>query len=325
MSPLCMGDVDVAMIRHFSIMLSFSLLVMPVWSQDFSDLFREIESGNLDAVRARIPQLMEQYPGNDTVIFLSALVKERAEEAVITYKSLIQNYPDSPFADDAIAKVGEYLYARGLYTQSSRELARLPRVYPNSEHLQRVIDLQINSLLAIGETDSAKYYIQSYGARFPSHDFNYDFSSERPLASRPLSDTAPSPLSEGMKRAGASPAVSVPQRSQTASEPAVSNSKANKPQPRRKPPPPENMARPLPPRPFVVQVGAFGARQNALRQVQRLQQSGYDAEVWPVTVKGKNLYAVQVIRFGNRSEAESAGKKLKRDLGFNYLVVRRPE
>tara|TARA_B100000315_G_scaffold9199_1_gene9072 strand:- start:161 stop:418 length:258 start_codon:yes stop_codon:yes gene_type:complete len=85
------------------------------------------------------------------------------------------------------------------------------------------------------------------------------------------------------------------------------------------------MAPPPPPRPFVVQVGAFGARQNALRQVQRLQQSGYDAEVWPVTVKGKNLYAVQVIRFGNRAEAESAGKKLKRDLGFNYLVVRRPE
>jgi len=42
-------------------------------------------------------------------------------------------------------------------------------------------------------------------------------------------------------------------------------------------------------------------------------------------VKGKNLYAVQVIRFGNRSEAESAGKKVKRNLGFNYLVVRRPE
>jgi hypothetical protein len=44
-----------------------------------------------------------------------------------------------------------------------------------------------------------------------------------------------------------------------------------------------------------------------------------------VTVKGKSLYAVQVIRFGNRTEAESAGKKLKKDLGFNYLVVRRPE
>jgi len=44
-----------------------------------------------------------------------------------------------------------------------------------------------------------------------------------------------------------------------------------------------------------------------------------------VTVKGKNLYAVQVIRFGDRTEAEFTGKKLKRDLGFNYLVIKRPE
>ena len=167
-----MGDVNETMIRSYSIVLSLSLLLSTVWSQDFSDLFREVESGNLDAVRARIPQLMDQYPRNDAVVFLAALVKERAEEAVIAYKSLIQNYPDSPYADDAITKVGEYLYARGLYTQSSRELGKLPRFYPNSEHLQRVIDLQINSLLAIGETDSAKYYIQSYGARFPSLDFN---------------------------------------------------------------------------------------------------------------------------------------------------------
>jgi len=325
LSPSYMGDVNETMIRSYSIVLSLSLLLSTVWSQDFSDLFREVESGNLDAVRARIPQLIDQYPRNDAVVFLAALVKERAEEAVIAYKSLIQNYPDSPYADDAITKVGEYLYARGLYTQSSRELGKLPRFYPNSEHLQRVIDLQINSLLAIGETDSAKYYIQSYGARFPSLDFNYDFSSERPLVSRPLGDLAPTPLSEGMKRADASQAVSAPQRSQASSESAVSRPEATVPQSRREPPPSKNTEPPAPAKPFVVQVGAFGARQNALRQVQRLQQSGYDAEVWPVTVKGKNLYAVQVIRFGDRTEAEFTGKKLKRDLGFNYLVIKRPE
>ncbi len=292
-------------------------------AQDFLNLFREVERGNLDEVRAQIPQLMNQYPGNDSVVFLAALVKERAEEAIIAYKAMIQNYPDSPYADDALAKVGEYLYARGLYTQASKELSRLPRNYPTSEHVQRAIDLQINSLLAIGESDSARYYVKQYGATFPSLDFNYDFSSDQPLASRPLGDAAVTPLSQGMRNA--SPAVT-PRRNRASNSPPVQTSQATAdrppaaaPQMRVEPPPPP------PPRPFVVQVGAYGARNNALRQVQQLDQSGFSAEVWPITVRGKNLYAVQVIRYGTRSEAEAVGRRLKKELNLNYLVINRPE
>ena len=78
-------------------------------------------------------------------------------------------------------------------------------------------------------------------------------------------------------------------------------------------------------KPFVVQVGAFGARNNALRQVQRLKETGFDAEVWPVTVNGKNFYAVQVIRFSTRPDAEKIGRRLKKQLNLSYLVVNRPE
>ncbi|MBH31325.1 MAG: hypothetical protein CMG71_04955 [Candidatus Marinimicrobia bacterium] len=294
----------------------FSLLVVS-WAQDFSNLFREVERGNLDEVRAQIPQLMNQYPGDDSVVFLAALVKERAEEAIVAYKAIIQNYPNSPYADDALAKVGEYLYARGLYTQASKELSRLPRNYPASEHVQRAIDLQINSLLAIGESDSARYYVIQYGTIFPSLDFNYDFSSERPLASRPLGDTAVTPMSQGMRYAS----PSLAQSSNTAPSPTT--------QMHRNITPPSatrtTLELPSPPRPFVVQVGAYGARNNALRQVQQLDQSGFSAELWPITVRGKTLYAVQVIRYGTRQEAEAIGRKLKRELNLTYLVINRPE
>ena len=303
------------------ISMVISIFVATSWAQDFSNLFREVERGNLDEVRAQIPRLMNQYPRNDSVVFLAALVKERAEEAIIAYKSMIQNYPDSPYADDALAKVGEYLYARGLYTQASKELSRMPRNYPTSEHVQRAIDLQINSLLAIGESDSARYYVTRYGAIFPSLDFNYDFSSERPLASRPLGDTAATPLSQGMRNASPSPAPR-PLRSSNAEPSPTSQVRADAPPTAVAKTPVEPPPRP---RPFVIQVGAYGARNNALRQVQQLDQSGFSAEVWPITVRGKNLYAVQVIRYGTRSEAEAIGRRLKKELNLNYLVINRPE
>lgn len=306
------------------IMFFILLLISAPSGQDFSELFQEVEVGNIDNIRSQIPQLVAQHPDNHAIIFLAALVKERAEEAVIAYKSMIQNYPDSPYADDAVAKVGEYLYARGLYTQASRELGRLPREYPASEHVQRAIDLQINSLLAIGEGDSARYYVKRYGIIFPSLDFNYNFSSDSPLATRPLGDATVTPLSQGMHKV--SPKAESLERSFSSSEKspslrqkspksssAISAIQGNSfiPQPLFKP--------------FVVQVGAFGARNNALRQAQSLGQSGFDAEVWPITVNGKNLYAVQVIRFGTRPEAEAMGRRLKKELNLTYLVVNRPE
>jgi len=265
---------------------------------------------------------MNQYPGNDSVVFLAALVKERAEEAIIAYKAMIQNYPNSSYADDALAKVGEYLYARGLYTQASKELSRLPRNYPTSEHIQRAIDLQINSLLAIGESDSARYYVTRYGTNFPSLDFSYDFSSERPLINRPLGDAAATPLSPGMRNTSPYPKArhsesssaapsTTPQVSSNIPPPSVKRTSVKSPSPL--------------PRPFVVQVGAYGARNNALRQVQQLDQSGFSSEVWPITVRGKNLYAVHVIRYGTRSEAEAIGRRLKKELNLNYLVINRPE
>lgn len=304
--------------------LFFSLFLVSLESQDISNLFREVEIGNIQEIRTLIPDLRSKYPDSDSVAFLAALVKERAEEAIIAYKSMIQNYPDSPYADDAIAKIGEYLYARGLYTQASREMGRLPKEYPTSEHLQRVIDLQINSLLAIGENDSARYYVKRYGIIFPSLDFNYDFSSDSPLASRPLGDTNFIPLSEGMRTAvtktkslesNSSSLVKSPDLIKDSRQSTPGSTIIEK-----------NRLQSLQiSKPFVVQVGAFGARNNALRQVQRLKETGFDSEVWPVTVNGKNFYAVQIIRFSTRSEAEEIGRRLKKQLNLSYLVVNRPE
>ena len=44
-----------------------------------------------------------------------------------------------------------------------------------------------------------------------------------------------------------------------------------------------------------------------------------------VTFDGKNFYAVQIIRFSTRSEAEEIGRRLKKQLNLSYLVVNRPE
>ncbi len=283
-------------------------------AQDLQPYFRMVEEGKTKRVRDEITRLLEQYPNHPGVIFLGAVTQDRAENAIITYKQLIQDFPDSPYADDAMMKVGEYLFARGLYTQSSRELARVPKKYPRSEHVQRAIDLQINSLLATGERDSVDYYVRLYRSRFPGLDFEYNLDSDKPLVNRPLTASTPSGLSEGMRQPSVSSLNALPKTRPTPTPRVEEDTQ-----------PPEEKVSPSVPKPFVIQVGAYGSKDNALRQKMRLEQMGYDVDLVPITSRGKTLQAVQIIRFATRGEAARVGEKLKSDLGFGYIVLRRPE
>ena len=47
----------------------------------------------------------------------------------------------------------------------------------------------------------------------------------------------------------------------------------------------------------MVQVGAFESKQNAIKQSQLLIDNGFTAEVWPISVNNRDLFAVQIIRF----------------------------
>ena len=70
-------------------------------------------------------------------------------------------------------KIGEYFYARGLYTQSANLLKNIPIKYPRYTEMQRLTDLMINGFNAIGEADSAKHYALIIKSMFPSVDTKY--------------------------------------------------------------------------------------------------------------------------------------------------------
>ena len=70
-------------------------------------------------------------------------------------------------------KIGEYFYARGLYTQFII-IKNIPAQYPRYPQMQRLTDLMINSFIAIGEADSAKYYSLIIKSMFPKIETNIE-------------------------------------------------------------------------------------------------------------------------------------------------------
>ena len=254
-------------IVYLLLLLSISL------GQNIDLYFSLIEQGKIDGVKENLPELISKYPKNPGVLYLKALLTQDGKSAIKQYKKLLKQYPNSKYAPDAAMKIGEYLYARGLYTQAATLLKNIPIKYPRFIGIQRATNLMVNSFNAIGEADSARYYALIIKSMFPKIDT--DMSSlkkqNKPLAQ--VFDFNKKKLDLG---------------------------------------------------PYVIQIGAFGSRENARRLKLQVTQLGHDVTINNVESNGKILYAVRVNRFKSKKQAENIGKDIKSKIGVEYRILYRP-
>ena len=129
-----------------------------------------IHEGQSDGVEEIIPELISKYPNDPGVIYLKALLTENALKSLELYSSILKRFPESKYSGEAAVKIGEYFYAKGLYSQAGAQLSPLPRKYPRLSNMQQVLDMMISSFIAIGQNDSVNYYLSIYQNMFPNLD-----------------------------------------------------------------------------------------------------------------------------------------------------------
>lgn len=254
-------------IVYLIFLLSISL------GQNIDLYFSLIEQGKIDGVKENLPELISKYPKNPGVLYLKALLTQDGKSAIKQYKKLLKQYPNSKYAPDAAMKIGEYLYARGLYTQAATLLKNIPIKYSRFIGIQRATNLMVNSFNAIGEADSARYYALIIKSMFPNIDTNISSLKKKnePLAQ--VFDFNKKKLDLG---------------------------------------------------PYVIQIGAFGSRENARRLKLQVTQLGHDVSINNVESNGKILYAVRVNRFKSKKQAENIGRDIKSKIGVEYRILYRP-
>ena len=143
-----------------------------------------VEEGKHEGVKENLKELISKYPNDPGVLYLKAILTQNGDNAIEQYKDLLKIFPDSKYAPLAAMKIGEYFYARGLYTQSANLLKNIPIRYPRFNNMQRLTDLMINSFNAIGEADSARHYALIINSMFPNVETDIDFTkkSSEPMA-----------------------------------------------------------------------------------------------------------------------------------------------
>ena len=246
-------------------------------------------------MRENLPDLVSRYPNNPGVFYLQALVNKNGESSLLQYQELIKNYSDSEYAALSSMKIGEYLFARGLYSQASTQLKKSILDYQKGDHHQRALDLMVNSYTATGEEDSVQFSLNLISKLYPSLDYKkYGFFKENTAKRDPkLVRVNKETITERIKTVKA-------KRSKSKSKKQIK-------------------------KPWVVQVGAFGNYNNANSLKNQLKNGGYPTEVRRINSNGKRLHAVRIVRYGSKSEAEKIGRSLKSKFGLDFRVINSPK
>jgi len=279
----------------FSVILSNTTIL---FGQNIDLYLSLIEEGKVSEVQSNLPALELKYPNDIGVKYLKALVHINGEESIELYREILNNYPNSKYADDATMKIAEYLYARGLYSQASKHFRTIPLKYNDTNHLDRSIQLMVNSYIATGEEDSAKIYLKMFGEKYPDLNIHgYGISG--------ITDTDRPAL------------VHVDKATATKK---IASAKENQKKPKITIPPASQM-----PRPWVVQVGAFGNYTNAKNLKLKLGEAGYSVSIGEYTSGGNRLHVVRVTRYASRDEALRVGQELNTRFGLDFRVLNKPE
>ena len=137
-------------------LVSLSSLLMAGDKPDIRKYLARVEQGESDAVRDEIPSLLEHYPNNAAVLYLQGCVTSEGAEAVRLFQGVVDNYPRSEWADDALFKVYQFYTAIGLYRTAELKMNQLKKDYPTSEHVA-----------AAGQIDTGKLPEESGGDAAP--------------------------------------------------------------------------------------------------------------------------------------------------------------
>jgi cell division septation protein DedD len=123
--------------------LSLTLLTLasciPIFSQttdiQVEKYVKMIEQGDTEKVLTESTDLITSNPHNPGSLFLQGRLSSDGTEALKYYQTILDNFPKSQWADDALYQTYQYYYAIGLYRTANLKLDQLKKQYPDSPYL----------------------------------------------------------------------------------------------------------------------------------------------------------------------------------------------
>ncbi len=175
--------------------LGFVLLAPCLVAQTPEALPALLEQHRVEEIKERLPELTRRFPNSPAVVFLQGVVESDGARAAAHYKRVVEQFPSSTFADDALLRLIQYEMALGLYHSAAQRCLQLSTQHPNSPLCEAAHYQRIQCLFARGDQDSAAYAAEWFLHKYPKSPFAQLLAAEIASRSSPPGPTRTPPPS----------------------------------------------------------------------------------------------------------------------------------
>ena len=120
----------------FALALFAGIMGTPAAAQDLADARRMVQQGQVDSARAALARLLAATPAADTlypeILYTQGGLAANTTEMQRAYQRLALEYPNSPWADDALLRLAQIEFAVNDPQGALRQVERLRGDYPAS-------------------------------------------------------------------------------------------------------------------------------------------------------------------------------------------------
>lgn len=133
-------------LKSLFLMLAGLLMLQSIFAlAEQNDIVREnlrlLAHGKYDEVKSKIPDLLAKYPNDPGIKLLHAAILDDGSVALEIYKTIIEKYEDSEWADDAYWRAVQYYAIIGNLNQANITLDNFRRRYPTSPFVAPASDI----------------------------------------------------------------------------------------------------------------------------------------------------------------------------------------
>jgi hypothetical protein len=121
------------------VLLIIALISFPLYPQKDSDIsvyLVMIEKGESDEVKEMLPEIKRKYPSSPSVYYLEGILSEDGETSVKFFRTVIEKYPKSNYADASLYRLYSYYDAADDPDAASEYLKMLKEDYALSPYVK---------------------------------------------------------------------------------------------------------------------------------------------------------------------------------------------
>lgn len=316
-----------------------AILSPGVHAEDVEHGLNLYSTGRFDEAKRFFTEFLQSNPDHPEALFYLGKLELDGAASQKQFRTLWIKHPHHSLADDALYAVCQYHYAKGYYVSSGRMYRDLVKSYPESEYADDAAYWAASCHLVAERPDSALMDWRTFVAAYPNSDLHdwailgigdalfalnrYDEAIseyKRILQTSSARELKPSALYrlgqcyEYLKQSETARGYydriieEYPQSLEGSSLTGQRERKTDSPHQ-------GNQV-------YIIQVGAFAHKQNAIRLHDRLARKGYEIEmVSKFRADGTQLHAVQIGTFTMKEDAQVVVERLEREERLQPRII----